>query len=47
MHHEAHTRTAVIRRASPSSAQGLGGPSTLPEDLVIRSAKRLRALTLV
>jgi serine/threonine-protein kinase len=47
MHHEAHTRTAVIRRASPSSAQGLGGPSTLPEDLVIRSAKRLRALALV
>jgi hypothetical protein len=38
MHHETHT----IRRA-----QGLSGPSTLPDDLILRSAKRLQALALV
>jgi len=47
MHHETHTTTAFLRRASTASAQGLSGPSTLPDDLVIRSAKRLRALALV
>ena len=47
MHDETHTTTPVIRRASTESAQGLSGPSTLPDDLVSRSAKQLRALALV
>jgi serine/threonine-protein kinase len=47
MHDEPYTTSAVIRRAATASAQGLSGPSTLPDDLIIRSAKRLRALALV
>ena len=47
MNDETHTATAVIRRASTEGAQRLDGPSTLPDDLVIRSAKKLRALALV
>ena len=47
MNDATHTATGVIRRASTESAQGPHGPSTLPDDLVIRSAKRLRALALL
>ncbi len=47
MNDETYTATAVIRPTSTESTQGLGGPSTLPDDLVFRSAKRLRALALV
>ena len=47
MNDETHTAAAVIRRASTEGAQRLDGPSTLPDDLVIRSAKKLRALALV
>ncbi|MDH3368810.1 MAG: hypothetical protein OEO17_13285, partial [Gemmatimonadota bacterium] len=46
MHDEPYTTSAVIRRAYTATAQGLSG-ATLPDDLVIRSAKRLRALALV
>ena len=41
------TATGVIRRASTESAQDLHGQTTLPDDIVIRSAKRLRALALL
>ena len=47
MNDATHTATGVIRRASTENAQDPQGPSTLPDDLVIRSAKRLRALALL
>ena len=47
MNDELRTATAIIRRASTESAEGPDGPSTLPDDLVIKSAKKLRALALV
>jgi serine/threonine-protein kinase len=47
MNDETHIATPVIRPASSEGAENRAGPSTLPDDLVIGSAKKLRALALV
>jgi serine/threonine-protein kinase len=47
MNDETATAMAVIQPAAQTSAPGHTGPSMLPDDLVARSAKRLRVLALV